>query len=220
MKKKWNLTISDVLKTLNEIEKNPNYFLKKIKELGIRSPRTHFIIFKNKKFGVKQVVHFSYYLKYRKAMPVNEISSTYSNFLSKFNTSEFYIERPEIRISSNTNFKLNERVKREILARQGQSSFRKTLLQAYNYKCCVTGSTILEILEASHINAYSKSEDNCVNNGLILRTDIHTLFDRGLIKIGKNYKLQINKELSNTEYSIYDGKKVSLPKNKEHWPKT
>lgn len=68
-------------------------------------------------------------------------------------------------------------------AREGQAKFREALLQAFQNRCAVTGSTVTELLEAAHIEPYSEGQDHRLSNGLILRTDIHTLFDKGLLAI-------------------------------------
>src|SRR5438105_10150982 len=76
-----------------------------------------------------------------------------------------------------------ERVLREVKRRLGQSDFRKGLITAYKSRCAVSGSDAVEALEAAHIDPYSGTESNQPSNGLLLRADIHTLFDVNLIGI-------------------------------------
>ena len=71
----------------------------------------------------------------------------------------------------------------EIVRRRGQAKFRKTLLEAYNSKCVVTGCDAAEALEAAHITPYLGEETNHPQNGLLLRADIHSLFDLGLLSV-------------------------------------
>src|SRR5205823_2979542 len=66
-------------------------------------------------------------------------------------------------------------------SRQGQFAFRAALIEAYGGRCAMTGCDILEVLEAAHIVPYRGPSTNAVSNGLLLRADIHTLFDLGLI---------------------------------------
>ncbi len=82
-----------------------------------------------------------------------------------------------------------ERISRSIAQRRGQPKFRKDLLEAYGYHCAITGCDAEEALEAAHIIPYCETEDNAIYNGLLLRADIHTLFDLSLITIapGDNY---------------------------------
>lgn len=70
-----------------------------------------------------------------------------------------------------------------IKARQGQPEFRSKLLTVFNHRCLVTGCAVEDALEAAHINPYSTSQDHDPANGLILRADVHTLFDLGLLAI-------------------------------------
>lgn len=76
-----------------------------------------------------------------------------------------------------------ERTLASIVRRRGQPRFRKQLLKAYQGRCAVTGCTLEPILEAAHIHPYLGDETNVVSNGLLLRTDVHTLFDLGLLWI-------------------------------------
>jgi len=74
-------------------------------------------------------------------------------------------------------------VLKQIRARRGQKTFRDKLIKKYGAVCMVTGCTIMHIIEACHINPYKGEKDNDVNNGLLLRTDLHTLFDLNLVGI-------------------------------------
>lgn len=72
---------------------------------------------------------------------------------------------------------------RAIAVRRGGAKFRQALLTAFGGECCVTGCTLEAVLEAAHICAYDGKETNHPTNGLLLRADIHTLFDLGWIAI-------------------------------------
>jgi hypothetical protein len=63
---------------------------------------------------------------------------------------------------------------RAIKTRRGQDKFRKSLLTAFNDTCCVTGSTVISVLEAAHIISHSDETNYKVTNGILLRADIHT----------------------------------------------
>ena len=71
---------------------------------------------------------------------------------------------------------------RAIRQRRGQQKFRDNLVKRHG-ACQVTGCRILDVLEAAHINSYRGEKDNHVSNGLLLRADIHTLFDLDLLGI-------------------------------------
>jgi predicted restriction endonuclease len=72
-------------------------------------------------------------------------------------------------------------VVRQIRERRGQQQFRDALRERYGDRCLVTGCEVLAVLEAAHISPYRGEDDNHPENGLLLRADIHTLFDLDLI---------------------------------------
>jgi hypothetical protein len=72
---------------------------------------------------------------------------------------------------------------REIKARRGQRKFRVALLKRYGQRCVITGCELADVLEAAHIWPYRGERDNHAENGLLLRADLHTLFDLDLVAI-------------------------------------
>lgn len=74
-------------------------------------------------------------------------------------------------------------IHRQIRERRGQRAFRDALRKRYANRCLVTGCQLLDVLEAAHIRPYRGDDDNHVENGLLLRADIHTLFDLNLLGI-------------------------------------
>jgi HNH endonuclease len=74
-------------------------------------------------------------------------------------------------------------VERQIRERRGQRQFRDALRRRYGDRCLITACEILAVLEAAHISPYRGEDDNHPENGLLLRTDIHTLFDLDLLGI-------------------------------------
>lgn len=72
---------------------------------------------------------------------------------------------------------------REVRDRPGQLNFRRTLRHAYSNRCCISKCTIPEVLESAHIDPYLGDASDHIQNGLLLRADLHTLFDRHLIAI-------------------------------------
>lgn len=77
----------------------------------------------------------------------------------------------------------DELILKEIKTRRGQPEFRQALLEAYGGRCCFSGCTATEVLEAAHIIAHAEITDYSINNGLLLRADLHTLFDLHLIGV-------------------------------------
>lgn len=111
------------------------------------------------------------------------------------------------------------RVEASIVRRRGQSEFRKQLLRAYQHRCAVTACSLHEILEAAHIHPYMGDETNVVSNGLLLRTDIHTLYDLGLLWVNPaDLRIEISEALRDSEYVSFEGRSLNLPKNHAEHP--
>ncbi|KDE89030.1 hypothetical protein DF40_008770 [Stenotrophomonas maltophilia M30] len=101
---------------------------------------------------------------------------------------------------------------RAIYVRRGQRAFRRKLLKSYDKTCAVTGCKIEALLEAAHISPYLGDHTNSVNNGLLLRADIHTLFDLGLLWIAEDFIIQVAKSARGAPYADLHGKPLKLPK--------
>jgi putative restriction endonuclease len=112
-----------------------------------------------------------------------------------------------------------QRVLRTITQRRGQKSFRDALIGAYDGKCAISGCSVLDVLEAAHISPYLGPETNKVVNGLLLRADLHTLFDCGLLTIEPNsMTVEVSARLLDSEYKSLHGRKLTLPKQPGHIP--
>jgi hypothetical protein len=106
-----------------------------------------------------------------------------------------------------------------IVRRQGQQDFRNRLLIAYERRCAVSGLQVPEVLEAAHIVPYRGISTNHVQNGLLLRADLHTLFDVGLVSINSaNMSVLISPSLRGSEYEAIEGCKIYLPQAKSDQP--
>jgi len=108
--------------------------------------------------------------------------------------------------------------------RKGQGSFKVSIINAYNKRCSISGERTMPVLEAAHIKPISRSGPNYIRNGLLLRSDIHKLFDSGYITITKDLKIEVSKKIkeeyeNGKEYYQFDGKNLfMLPVNKEDKP--
>ncbi|GAA4937020.1 hypothetical protein GCM10023224_17490 [Streptomonospora halophila] len=91
--------------------------------------------------------------------------------------------------------------------RCGQWSFQGVMLHAYGGRCAVTGSAIRPTLQAAHIRPLSKGGEHRTDNGLLLRSDVHTMFDRGYLGLDAERRLLVSpwlrKEFADTEW-FYD----------------
>ena len=105
-----------------------------------------------------------------------------------------------------------ERVVAAVVRRRGQPEFRKALIDAYDSACAITGCNAVEALEAAHISPYRGPDTNRPSNGLLLRADLHTLFDLGLIAVDtKTMTVVIAESLINTTYAEINGQSLRLP---------
>lgn len=109
---------------------------------------------------------------------------------------------------------------RAIALREGQPQFKAALVDAYAGKCAVTSCAVQAILEGAHIVPYATGgvAANVVSNGLLLRSDIHTLFDRGLLWVDAHGFVQFGPELEESEYLPLRGRKLRLPEQSTDHP--
>jgi putative restriction endonuclease len=94
----------------------------------------------------------------------------------------------------------------------GQAGFRAALLEAYRGRCAVTGFDAAAALEGAHLRPYRGPESNAVTNGLLLRADIHTLFDLGLLAPDPVTRtIVVSKLLAGTQYEALSSSKLADP---------
>lgn len=100
-----------------------------------------------------------------------------------------------------------------VMRRQGQTAFRNKLIKAYEGQCAITRCKIEALLDAAHIFPYQGKDTNVISNGLLLRTDIHRLFDIGLLWIVPDtLRVKLSSILINTEYYYLDGTTIFHPR--------
>lgn len=98
--------------------------------------------------------------------------------------------------------------------RQGGPRFRRALLYAYSSQCAMTRYDAEPALEAAHIVPYRGPQTNHPANGLLLRADMHDLFDLGLISVDpSSMRLRLSKELAGTKYEPYENQPLWLPRD-------
>ena len=108
---------------------------------------------------------------------------------------------------------------RAINLRRGRPKFRKKVLEAYGGRCAVTNCDCPDALEAAHIIPYRGDYTNHVQNGILLRSDIHTLFDIGRIGfVPGSHEVIVFRSLKGTVYGNLKGRKLRLPSQPESRP--
>lgn len=99
--------------------------------------------------------------------------------------------------------------------RLGQGAFRVLVTDAYERRCAVTGEKTLPVLEAAHIRPYAENGPHRVNNGLLLRSDLHKLFDLGYITVTPDLRVEVSSRLKSEwhngrEYYAYHGQPLQV----------
>lgn len=115
---------------------------------------------------------------------------------------------PKIKEASNDEEK--KRLNAQLRVRRGQNKLRKNLFKLYEGKCCISGFHIQDALHACHLISHAESGNNNSTNALLLRSDIHDLFDANLIGINpKTLKVLVKEPLLKTEYGEFNGRRLA-----------
>ena len=118
----------------------------------------------------------------------------------------------------------NERPKYLVAGRLGQGAFRILVTDAYQRRCAITGERTLPVLEAAHIRPYSDQGPNVICNGLLLRSDLHKLFDIGYLTVTPDYHVEISKRIreeyaNGHQYYAHHGQGLAvLPQSADEQP--
>lgn len=105
-----------------------------------------------------------------------------------------------------------------IMPRLGQGAFRVAVTDAYGRACAVTTEHSLPALEAAHIRPYADGGSHEVSNGLLLRSDLHRLFDRGYVTVTPDHRVEVSPRLKDhfsngRSYYPLHGQPVAVPKD-------
>lgn len=98
---------------------------------------------------------------------------------------------------------------RLVQVRKGQADFRRKLFSKFGTKCMLTGCNATAVVEAAHIVPFSTCQDHDENNGLLLRADLHKLYDSNLLGINSDGEVFIMPSISGAGYSDLSGKKLT-----------
>lgn len=110
-----------------------------------------------------------------------------------------------------------------IMARLGQGAFRAIVTDIYKRQCAVTNSHVLHVLDAAHIRPVAEKGSHSPSNGLLLRQDVHTLFDRGYLTVTPDFHLAVSRKIkeefdNGKEYYALHGRSILLPESPDLWP--
>jgi putative restriction endonuclease len=110
-----------------------------------------------------------------------------------------------------------------IRPRLGQGVFRIEVTDAYSRRCAVTRERTLPVLEAAHIVPFAAGGEHAVSNGLLLRRDLHVLFDRGYLTVSPDHHLEVSRKIreqfeNGRDYYALHGRLLDVPQRLEQKP--
>jgi putative restriction endonuclease len=110
-----------------------------------------------------------------------------------------------------------------ITPRLGQGAFRVAVTEAYGRQCAITSGKVLPALDAAHIKPYADGGLHAKSNGILLRKDIHSVFDAGYVTIKDDFTFAVSKKVKEVfnngeEYLRLHGHPVQRPVRKTDWP--
>jgi putative restriction endonuclease len=110
-----------------------------------------------------------------------------------------------------------------IRPRLGQGAFRVLVTDMYHRRCVVSEERTLPALDAAHIRPYGAGGTHEATNGLLLRRDIHSLFDAGYVTVTPDLRFAVSRRIreefeNGRHYYALDGRNIEPPSNREHSP--
>jgi putative restriction endonuclease len=107
--------------------------------------------------------------------------------------------------------------------RLGQQSFKAVVLDAYQGLCAITGTHIAPVLQAAHVRPVKVGGEHRLDNGLLLRSDVHTMFDRGYLGVDTKYRLMVSPQLreefgNGDQFYAKAGQIIALPARRINRP--
>ena len=107
--------------------------------------------------------------------------------------------------------------------RVGQGIFQSRVMDAYERQCAVTRERALPALDAAHIKPFSLTQENHIRNGILLRSDVHRLFDTGYMTVTPAYHVEVSEHVrtdfnDGDNYFKLHGERIWVPVNQEDRP--
>lgn len=107
--------------------------------------------------------------------------------------------------------------------RLGQQAFKAVVMDAYHRHCAITGTHIPPVLQAAHVRPVTAGGDHRLDNGLLLRSDVHTMFDRGYLGVDLQYRLRVSPRLrdefgNGEQFYAQAGQVIELPARRADRP--
>ena len=149
----------------------------------------------------------------------SEVEKRIDKYMLPFKTSE---KKNQLILEEGTPLAYREAILSRV--RLGQGAFRVLLTDAYNRRCAITGEKTLPVLEAAHIKPYALSGPHFISNGILLRSDLHKLFDAGYLTITPKYQIEVSNRIkqefqNGKEYYQFHGNQLkTFPKRSSDFP--
>jgi putative restriction endonuclease len=110
-----------------------------------------------------------------------------------------------------------------VLPRLGQGAFRVVVTDDYQRRCAVTGEKTLPALDAAHIRPYGEGGEHAPSNGILLRRDIHSLFDAGYVTVSPSLHFEVSSKIreefeNGRHYYELQGQPLAVPLTLSHRP--
>lgn len=107
--------------------------------------------------------------------------------------------------------------------RLGQGAFRVVVTDIYKRRCAVTREKTLPALDAAHIRPYAEGGEHDAKNGLLLRRDIHSLFDAGYVTVTHDFRFEVSRRIreefeNGRDYYALHGSTVTVPDRPDQRP--
>lgn len=102
-------------------------------------------------------------------------------------------------------------------------TFRVLVTDLYQPRCAITRERTLPALEAAHIRPYADGGEHEASNGLLLRRDIHSLFDDGYVTVTPDLRFKVSRRIreefeNGRHYYALDGQEIASPSSLIHRP--
>ena len=202
MEKLNEITREDVVAAAKEADNNPEQWLHDITKA--RKAKTTYVTVGNKNYPAKALGYRAGQIRAKNDKKYFDLHThTVARALAKLN----------FVITDKSRTKADERQRNtiEVLARDNQPNFRKIALALYENKCAITGCKVQSALEAAHVHPYSEGGSDEASNCIVLRADLHRLFDTAELAIDPQTLKTVFAKDAVRHYSKYNDKKVSLP---------
>lgn len=110
-----------------------------------------------------------------------------------------------------------------IRPRLGQGAFRLVVTDLYGRQCAITKERTLPALEAAHIRPYADGGEHSPANGILMRRDIHSLFDQGYVTITPEHRFEVSRRIreefdNGRHYYELHGSEITLPTSANQRP--